>query len=216
THRVHGPAAFDRAEAGAGGGALARSRRRAPDALDDGGGAMKRGAFLLEMIVALGVTGLLLGLLVPLYLHVNRASGALEGHARSVAAAREAAAQLRRDMQAAERVEVASDRLVLVVLVAEGAGRATGGVVRVTYGRAGQGWARRTVGGTGGSAPLWLRDEVRSLTFHREGRGVRAEIVCAAPGGRSQPVEVEVFAVPRNGGGRRSGAAAAPWCWCCS
>src|SRR5947199_9639798 len=107
---------------------------------------MKRGAFLLEMIVALGVTALLLGLLVPLYVRVNRASDALEGQARSVAAAREAAAQLRRDIQGASRVEVASDRLVLDV---PDAGRSNGGLARVTYARAGRGWARRTAGGAG-------------------------------------------------------------------
>ena len=159
---------------------------------------MIRGAFLLEMIVALGVTGVLLGLLVPLYLHVNRASGALQGQARSVAAAREAAAQLRRDIQGASGVEVASDRLTLVVPAADRAGRFTGGTARVTYSRTGQGWRRQA----SGTAPLWLRDEVRSLSFRREGRGVRAAIVCAALAGHAQPVTVEVFAVPRNGGGR--------------
>ena len=51
--------------------------------------------------------------------------------------------------------------------------------------------------------PLWLREELQSLRFSREGRAVRAEVVCAAQTTRRRPdpIRVEVFAAPRNGGG---------------
>jgi len=52
-------------------------------------------------------------------------------------------------------------------------------------------------------APLWLRDEVRSLRFSREGQAVRAEIVCAPEMSRpgQEPIRLDVLAAPRNGGG---------------
>jgi type II secretory pathway pseudopilin PulG len=145
-------------------------------------------------MVVTGIIGLVLSLVVPLYLHVQRAGERMEAQARAVVAARETAAQLRRDIQAAERVTVTSQGLLL--LVSE-----SGGVGEVAYARNGSGWVRRAGSGAAGAgSPLWLREEVRSLTFTREGSGVRAAIVADPQLRGTHPVTVDFFAAPRNGG----------------
>jgi type II secretory pathway pseudopilin PulG len=161
-------------------------------------GVLPRGGLLIEMSVVMGVTGLLLGLMVPFYIHAQRAGREMESQARAVAAARETAAQIRRDVQAASGVRVTRDQLSLELPAVDGSGRAVPGRQRqVVYASSGAGWARRTQGD--GDAPLWLREEVRQLGFAREGVGVRATIECRGEGRHAQPVRVECFAVPRNG-----------------
>jgi type II secretory pathway component PulJ len=166
--------------------------------MDDAGGEMmrhRRGTGLLELSVALMVTALILGLVVPFTLRVQRQTGAMAAQARAVAGAREVAAQLRRDVQGAARARVAGAALLLE-LPAE-----RNGYDRVTYARERGGWVRRCRRATGREeAPLWLREEVRAVSFAREGRAVRAVVECAPTEGRARPVTLEVYAAPRNGG----------------
>lgn len=160
---------------------------------------VRSGGALIELSVALAVSALVLSLVIPLFLHAQRSTAAMAAQARCVAAAREVAAQLRRDVQGASRVAAAGGRLVLDLPAARG------GSDRVTYAReqaaARWAWVRRCRRAGGGEAPpLWLREEVRALAFARDGGGVRARVECAPTAGRARPVTLEVFAVPRNGG----------------
>jgi type II secretory pathway pseudopilin PulG len=153
----------------------------------------RRGGLLIEVTVVMSIFALVLGLVVPLYIHVQRAGERMQAQARAVVAAREASAQLRRDVQAAERVRVSPEGLSLAV-------RERGGVGEIRYSRSGRGWVRRSGPSLPGSPPVWLRDEIRSLTFRAEGTGVQATIVADAGFQGARPVRVDLFAVPRSGG----------------
>src|SRR5262249_51044409 len=101
------------------------------------------------------------------------------------------AAQIRRDVQEASAASVSAERLAL---------RLAGG--SITYEREAHGWVRRS--SRASEPPVWLRDEVRSIRFRREGRAVCAAITCeSAAGSRyGRPIRLEVLALPRNGGAR--------------
>src|SRR5438105_5699017 len=127
----------------------------------------RRGALLLELSVAMVTIALVLGLLVSLVIHFQRSADRMQAQARCVAAAREASALVRRDVQECSSAAVSTDGLSL---------RFSDRTVK--YAHTAGGWVRRST--RRADAPVWLREEVRSLRFSREGRAVRAEIICAA------------------------------------
>lgn len=150
----------------------------------------RRGSLLIEIVVATGVICLVLGVLVPFEIDAQHSTEAMRAQARAVAAARETAAQIRRDVQESSGASVAGDRLTLRLRDRS-----------VTYSRSGDGWVRRSTAPS--EPPVWVREELRSMRFSREGRAVRAELVSASLAARrhTEPIRVEVFAMPRNGGG---------------